>query len=39
MRRFIGFDTPAVILFVIIGRSSHDEESTIAGVASAAAHS
>ena len=37
MRWFIGFDALAVILFAIIGRSSHDEESTIAGVASTAA--
>jgi hypothetical protein len=39
MRWFIafGFDAMAVIVFVIIGRSSHDGQSTIAGVASAAA--
>ena len=39
MRWFIafGFDAMAVIVFVIIGRSSHEEQSTITEVASTAA--
>ncbi|MBU1227054.1 MAG: DUF3054 domain-containing protein [Actinobacteria bacterium] len=37
MRWFLGFDALAVIAFVAVGRSSHDEENTIAGIAVTAA--
>ena len=34
---FIGLDALAVIVFVIIGRTAHDEESTLAGLVGTAA--
>lgn len=37
MRWFLGIDVLAVVAFVAVGRSSHDEEATIAGIAGTAA--
>jgi hypothetical protein len=37
MRWFLGLDAVAVVLFVAVGRSSHDEQNTLAGVAGTAA--
>ena len=37
MRWFLGFDALAVIAFVAVGRSSHDEKNTLAGVVTTAA--
>jgi hypothetical protein len=37
MRWLLGFDAVAVVAFVMIGRSSHDEEATLAGAAGTAA--
>ena len=37
MRWFLGCDVLAVTLFVAIGRSSHDEQNTIGGIAVTAA--
>ena len=34
---FLGFDVVAVVTFVAVGRSSHDEDNTLAGIAATAA--
>jgi hypothetical protein len=37
MRWFLGFDLLAVVVFVAVGRSSHDEHNTLGGIAATAA--
>lgn len=37
MRWFLGFDIIALIAFVAVGRSSHEEENTLAGIATTVA--
>jgi len=37
MRWFLGFDALAVVVFVAVGRTSHDEENTVASILATAA--
>ncbi|MCJ7726976.1 MAG: DUF3054 domain-containing protein [Acidimicrobiia bacterium] len=37
MRWFLGFDVLAVVVFVAVGRSSHDEQNTLTAIATTAA--